>query len=163
MSDLRRKSLDASAALVAEHGVRQVSFREVARRAGVSHQAPYHHFGNYQEILRHLVSEGFTSLGEAMRTAAEEAGPDPLDALCAAGVAYVATRSFTASPRSCAARLASFQVDSPCRPAPPAKRVAPASVSPDPSVWRPSRSSSAIADSTSTALSTEARSLRMQI
>ncbi|MEO0811849.1 MAG: TetR/AcrR family transcriptional regulator [Myxococcota bacterium] len=89
VSDLRRQILDASAALVAEHGVRQVSFREVARRAGVSHQAPYHHFGNYQGILRHLVAEGFSELERVMRTAAEEAGPDAVDGLCAAGLAYV--------------------------------------------------------------------------
>ncbi len=89
MSELRRKILDASADLVAEHGVRQVSFREVARRAGVSHQAPYHHFGNYHGILRALVAEGFTLLDDAMRSEAESAGADPLDQLCAAGLAYV--------------------------------------------------------------------------
>lgn len=89
MSELRRKILDASADLVAEHGVRQVSFREVARRAGVSHQAPYHHFGNYQGILRELVAEGFTLLDDAMRREAEAAGADPLDQLSAAGLAYV--------------------------------------------------------------------------
>ncbi len=41
--DARRRILDASIALVAEQGVRAVSFREVARRAGVSHQTPHHH------------------------------------------------------------------------------------------------------------------------
>lgn len=84
---LRRKVLDASIALVAEQGVREVSFREVARRAGVSHQTPYHHFGDHLGILHAIAREGFASLHAAMVAAA--AGLEPLDALDAAGVAYV--------------------------------------------------------------------------
>ncbi|MEM8609373.1 MAG: TetR/AcrR family transcriptional regulator [Myxococcota bacterium] len=86
---LRQKILDASVALVEEQGVRAVSFREVARRAGVSHQAPYHHFGNYRGILRAIAQEGFAGLGRAMNEAADQAGDDPMDALTEAGVAYV--------------------------------------------------------------------------
>lgn len=89
MGGLRQKILDASVALVEEQGVRAVSFREVARRAGVSHQAPYHHFGNYHGILRAIAQEGFAGLGQAMNDAADAAGDDALDALTAAGVAYV--------------------------------------------------------------------------
>ena len=89
MSGLRRRILDASVALVEEQGVRAVSFREVARRAGVSHQAPYHHFGNHHGILRAIAEEGFSGLAKAMRSAAEKAGPDPLDALTGSGVSYV--------------------------------------------------------------------------
>ncbi|MEM9190492.1 MAG: TetR/AcrR family transcriptional regulator [Myxococcota bacterium] len=89
MSDLRRKILDASIDMVAEHGVRSVSFREVARRAGVSHQAPYHHFGNYEGILRAVAQEGFAALASAMNEAAEKAGSDTLRSLNAAGIAYV--------------------------------------------------------------------------
>ncbi|MFV8751581.1 TetR/AcrR family transcriptional regulator [Nannocystaceae bacterium ST9] len=75
--------------MVAEQGVRSVSFREVARRAGVSHQAPYHHFGSTQGILRALAQEGFAGLADAMTEAAEAAGDDSLAALSEAGVAYV--------------------------------------------------------------------------
>jgi len=89
MKGLRRRILDASVDLVEEQGVRAVSFREVARRAGVSHQAPYHHFGNHHGILRAIAKEGFAGLCKAMNDAGEEAGPDPMDALTAAGVAYV--------------------------------------------------------------------------
>ena len=84
MSDVRRRILEASAELVAERGGRAVSFREVARRAGISHQTPYHHFGNHHGILRALAVEGFEGLSAAM-----EAAADGLDALGAAGVAYV--------------------------------------------------------------------------
>ncbi|MEN0062000.1 MAG: TetR/AcrR family transcriptional regulator [Myxococcota bacterium] len=81
--------MQASIALVKEQGVRAVSFREVARRAGVSHQTPYHHFGNHQGILRAIAEEGFEQLASAMAEAAGRAGPDPLDRLTAGGVAYV--------------------------------------------------------------------------
>jgi AcrR family transcriptional regulator len=87
--DARRRILDASIALVAEQGVRAVSFREVARRAGVSHQTPYHHFGDHVGILREVAREGFTNLTAAMQSAADRAGKDPYKALHAAGIAYV--------------------------------------------------------------------------
>lgn len=88
MSDTRTRILAASVALVEEHGVRAVSFREVARRAGVSHQAPYHIFGNHLGILRAIAELGFGRLADAMSAAASEQ-PDATDALVAAGVAYV--------------------------------------------------------------------------
>ncbi|MBS2012680.1 MAG: TetR/AcrR family transcriptional regulator [Deltaproteobacteria bacterium] len=89
MSDVRRKILDASIELVAEQGVRAVSFREVARRAGVSHQTPYHHFGDHHGILREIAREGFTSLTLAMKAASERAGDDATEALRLAGIEYV--------------------------------------------------------------------------
>lgn len=89
MADLSRQILDASVELVAEKGVRGVSFREVARRAGVSHQAPYHHFGNHLGIMRAIASEGFAGLTSAMQTAAAGAGGDAMDQFTAAGLAYV--------------------------------------------------------------------------
>ena len=88
MTDARRRILDASIELVNEQGVRGVSFREVARRAGVSHQTPYHHFGNHLGILREIAREGFALLLDAMRGAAG-AHDDPMDALHASGIAYV--------------------------------------------------------------------------
>ncbi|MDX1450429.1 MAG: TetR/AcrR family transcriptional regulator, partial [Acidimicrobiia bacterium] len=88
MSDVRRKILDASIDLVAEQGVRAVSFREAARRAGVSHQAPYHHFGDHRGILAEIAREGFAALADAM-TEAAAAQDDPLEGLAEAGVAYV--------------------------------------------------------------------------
>ncbi len=88
MDDIRRAILDHAVSLVAEHGVRGVSFREVARRAGVSHQAPYHHFGNLQGILDAIAKEGFQSLTASMRKATRNA-VDPIDALNGMGIAYV--------------------------------------------------------------------------
>lgn len=89
MPDTRQIILDTTADLIADEGVRGVSFREVARRAGVSHQTPYHHFGNLQGILRSVAQAGFAELTKAMRDAADAAGDGPLERLTAAGQAYV--------------------------------------------------------------------------
>ncbi len=85
--DLRRRVLDASIALIDGEGLAALSMREVARRAGVSHQAPYHHFGDRAGILAALAEEGFGALADAL----EAAGPDtsPADELAARGTAYV--------------------------------------------------------------------------
>lgn len=58
-SDLRERILAASVALLEEQGLAGLSMREVARRAGVSHQAPYHHFADREAILAAIVQDGF--------------------------------------------------------------------------------------------------------
>ncbi|MGE0597225.1 MAG: TetR/AcrR family transcriptional regulator [Hyphomonadaceae bacterium] len=60
--DLRRIVLDASLDLISEEGLANFSMREVARRAGVSHQAPYHYFDDRAAILAAIVAEGFEQL-----------------------------------------------------------------------------------------------------
>jgi AcrR family transcriptional regulator len=87
MEDTRRLILGHAVELVSQKGVRDVSFREVARRAGVSHQAPYHHFGNLTGILRAIAEEGFEILGRRLEHGARKA--DALEALTACGTAYV--------------------------------------------------------------------------
>lgn len=86
---LRRRVLDVSLAIVQEEGVAALSIREVARRAGVSHQAPYRHFADREEILATLAAEGFDALAAAMQAAAAAAEAAGFDALAAAGCAYV--------------------------------------------------------------------------
>jgi AcrR family transcriptional regulator len=86
--DLRRALLDASMALVEERGVDGLTLREVARRAGVSHNAPYHHFPDKAAIVEALALEGYEML-----LAEELAAIDPADAvpdrIRALGRAYV--------------------------------------------------------------------------
>lgn len=88
MSDLREQVLTASLALLEEQGVSALSLREVARRAGVSHQAPYHHFGSKDALVAELVARGFTRLSE-MLEAAERSRGAPLRRLRLSGRAYV--------------------------------------------------------------------------
>jgi AcrR family transcriptional regulator len=61
-SDSRTEILKASLDLLEEGGVEALSMREVARRAGLSHQAPYHHFGDREAILAELARDGFEKL-----------------------------------------------------------------------------------------------------
>jgi AcrR family transcriptional regulator len=88
MMDLKTQVLDASVQLIAENGLAALSLREVARRAGVSHQAPYHYFEDRAAIVAALVERGFTRLAERME-AASRAGT-PSQRLEQAGRAYVA-------------------------------------------------------------------------
>jgi AcrR family transcriptional regulator len=86
--DLKAQVLEASVALIAEAGVAGLSMREVARRAGVSHQAPYHWFPDKESILAALVTRGFTELADRMLEA--EGGRGGVGKrLAAAGRAYV--------------------------------------------------------------------------
>lgn len=96
--DLRRALLDAAAAAIAERGVEAPTLRDIARRAGVSHAAPAHHFGDKAGLLTALATEGFLLLADELRRAREHlaasagtSGPaDPVDVLASLGCAYVA-------------------------------------------------------------------------
>lgn len=59
---LRQQILKTARELLNDQGVAALSMREVARRAAVTHQAPYHHFGDRETILAELVTQGFTEL-----------------------------------------------------------------------------------------------------
>ncbi len=80
----------ATAELVAERGPTGFSLREVARRAGVSHAAPAHHFGDARGLLTSVAAEGFVTLS-ANFDAAVEGLDDPVERLTAMGKAYVRT------------------------------------------------------------------------
>ena len=80
---------DVSLALIEEGGLDRLSMREVARKAGVSHQAPYHYFDDREAILATLAGEGFSRLGQSLARAAEKASAKPAEAVEAMGRAYV--------------------------------------------------------------------------
>lgn len=64
--DLRSALLQAAAELLEEQGLASLRLREAARRAGVSHNAPYRHFPDRSALLAALAAEGFRMLGEAL-------------------------------------------------------------------------------------------------
>ncbi len=66
----------------------EISLREVARSANVSHNAPYHHFADRQGLLKVLAERSMADLVAAVRAAIADAG-DPVSALMAGGGAYV--------------------------------------------------------------------------
>jgi len=85
--DLRRALIQAGAEILEEGG--ELSLRAVARRAGVSHAAPYHHFPDRRALLAAIAVEGFVALRDAEIAAAERVGREPVRALAETGVAYV--------------------------------------------------------------------------
>ena len=88
--DLRSELLRTSRQLLDESGPSALSMREVARRAGCTHQAPYHYFANREAILAALVCEGFEELADMLAAAHERLGvADPHAVLTASGNAYV--------------------------------------------------------------------------
>jgi AcrR family transcriptional regulator len=78
----------AASDVIAEYGLGGFSLREVARRAGVSHTAPAHHFGDVTGLLTSLAIEGFERLYDATSTAVAE-HDDPVERMIALGQAYV--------------------------------------------------------------------------
>ena len=86
--DLRRALLDAALEILDESGVSGLSLRGAARRAGVSHAAPAHHFGDLWGLHCAIAEEGFAQLGEHMGAAGAKAHT-PGERLERYGVAYV--------------------------------------------------------------------------
>jgi AcrR family transcriptional regulator len=76
--------MDGALAAIDAAGPAGLSLRDVARRAGVSHAAPAHHFGDKAGLLTAIAAEGYALLAEVTRSALEE-GEEFLEA----GVAYI--------------------------------------------------------------------------
>jgi len=87
--DLRRALLDAALAVLTEADARALTLREVARRAGVTHAAPYRHFTDKEALLAAVAEEGFRTLTDVMREEMGRASDDPVERLEALGVGYV--------------------------------------------------------------------------
>src|SRR5487761_2417140 len=85
--DLSRALVDAGRRILEAEGPAALTLRAVAREAGVSSAAPYHHFKDKSELLNAVSMEGFsrlkTALAEALAAAHGEGARSSL------GVAYV--------------------------------------------------------------------------
>lgn len=86
--DLREALLKASLALLHEPGGSELTLREVARRAGVSHTAPYRHFRDKADLLAAVAEDGFDRLRAGISAAAAKA-QRPIERLQNAGIAYI--------------------------------------------------------------------------
>jgi AcrR family transcriptional regulator len=86
--NLREALLHAGIELIAASGPEGFTLREAARRAGVSHNAPYRHFRDKEELLAALAAQGFEELTRTMIAAAGKR-KTPLDRLRSSGLAYI--------------------------------------------------------------------------
>lgn len=78
--DLRRTVMSAALDVIASEGPSALSLRDLARRAGVSHAAPAHHFKDRAGLLTAIATEGYELLADALSAAS---------GLKERGVAYV--------------------------------------------------------------------------
>jgi AcrR family transcriptional regulator len=85
--DLRRALVQAALELVNEAGPAGITLREAARRAGVTHAAPYRHFADKESLLAAVAEEGFIQLHGVMEQSFP--GCAGLAALSALGLSYV--------------------------------------------------------------------------
>ena len=88
--DLREALVLAAVELLEEKGLASFTLRECARRAGVSHAAPAHHFATAADLLAEIAARGFERFVAALGQAADAAGASPEARLAAMGKAYVA-------------------------------------------------------------------------
>lgn len=65
--DLPGALLRAAGRTLEQRGAAALSLRDTARRAGVSHNAPYRHFAHREALLAALAGQGFAMLGDALR------------------------------------------------------------------------------------------------
>ena len=88
ISPLRETILRTAVDHIAEHGPDSLSFRKLASDAGVSHQAPYHHFVDRRGVFRAIALDGFTRLGESMMHALSSPPAEQAEAMLEAYVDF---------------------------------------------------------------------------
>ena len=86
--DLSRALVEAARRILETEGPAALSLRAVAREAGVSPAAPYHHFKDKGELLDAVAHEGWHALDVAL-TAARAKSVDSKERMTSLGVAYV--------------------------------------------------------------------------
>ena len=88
-TDTREILLRAAVEIAEADGVGAIGLREAARRAGVTHGAPYRHFENQQALVAAVAEQGFRELMAEVQAAQAAAGADVLARFHALGVAYL--------------------------------------------------------------------------
>jgi AcrR family transcriptional regulator len=87
--DLRRALLDASLELIRSSGAEALALRAVARKAGVSHSAPYHHFRSKTALVAAVAADGFRALRESVLARMASQPDGSIAQFREGGVAYV--------------------------------------------------------------------------
>lgn len=85
--ELKEACVRAAHEVIAEHGIEALSLREVARKLGVSHQAPYRHYPTRDHLLAEVMRRCFERFAQALDD--REQSDDPEEDLHALGQAYL--------------------------------------------------------------------------
>lgn len=89
VTDTREALLRAAVEIADTDGVGAIGLREAARRAGVTHGAPYRHFESQQALVAAVAEQGFRELMAEAQAAQAEAGSDVLLRFHGVGLAYL--------------------------------------------------------------------------
>lgn len=87
--DLREALLVAADLLLQEEGLPGLTLRACARRAGVSHAAPKHHFADLSDLLAEVAARSFDRLTAALEAARARVGDDPDERFIAIARTYI--------------------------------------------------------------------------
>jgi AcrR family transcriptional regulator len=87
--DLRNALVDEAITVLADDGSGNLTLRELARRLGVTHTAPYAHFADKKALLEVVADAGFARLADTIAEA-RKAATDPVAGFEAMGLAYIA-------------------------------------------------------------------------
>ncbi len=86
--DLRRALLESGLELLDEQGEEGISLRAVARRAGVSHAAPYHHFADKDALFTAMAGKVAEQLSVVLKDSSADA-KNIGHAVQLTGIAYI--------------------------------------------------------------------------
>jgi AcrR family transcriptional regulator len=87
--DLKNALIKAGVEILSKEGVSGLSLRKVAKKAGVSHAAPYAHFMDKQALIAAVSTEGFRQLYEHVNVVTEKYIGQPTKQMVEAAWTYV--------------------------------------------------------------------------
>jgi len=87
--DLKNALIQAGIEILAEEGIGGLSLRKAARKAGVSHAAPYAHFDDKQTLIAAIAADGHSKINARLDTVMKVHAGDPLRQLLGAVWVYV--------------------------------------------------------------------------
>ena len=87
--DLRQNILDEALSWIEKESIFSLSLRGIARRIGVSHNAPYRHFPDKESLLVAIAKTGFERLHQALEYASQNSPNDDQKRVENIGIAYI--------------------------------------------------------------------------
>ncbi|VVS95242.1 whg domain [Desulfoluna spongiiphila] len=87
--NLRHRLIEVALEMIEEAGTAELTLRGIAKRAGVSHSAPYRHFSDKEALLVSVAREGVALMLSEINHRLERAKGDPLARFMVCGLAYI--------------------------------------------------------------------------